>query len=122
MPTESLEDVVVEMAGSDPEFRRELLVGAVEAVANGELFDARLHLASVVAAGVGYDSAAEGTGLDADFLRQNLTAEGEVNAEQFARLIDFLKDTEQVRFHVSSQTPDGSAVDGRDGGERDAAA
>ena len=99
--TTPLIDLVVESATKDDDFRRELLIGAVEAFANGDLVEARLLLRGCVAAGVGFATAAESLGRDAADVERMLTGGNGVDRGDLAALIEVAKSHEGLRFVVT---------------------
>ena len=99
--TTPLIDLVVESATKDDDFRRELLIGAVEAFANGDLVEARLLLSGCVAAGVGFSKAAESLGRDASDVERMLTGGDGVALGDLAALIEVAKSHEGLRFVVT---------------------
>ena len=109
MPVRDFTDYTINRAKNDPAFRRELLVGAVEAVANGEVGDAKLLLRDYVLATDGFEAVAAATGKKRESLSRMLSAGGNPTLANLATLIAHLKGREDVTFVVRAEEPGGRA-------------
>ena len=107
--THSLSELIVESATSDDEFRQQLLVGAVEAVANGNLLDARLLLRECVEAGIGVSKLASELDWKTEAVCRELSPDETTSMDRLAAIIERVKSFEGVRFTVHSE-PDSTAA------------
>ena len=95
---------------SDPGLRRERLTGAVEAIVNGQVDDAKLALRDYVKATIGFEALGQAIGKKSESVKRMLSPTGNPTLANLVLILECLKAEEGVTFAVEAAEPDSDLV------------
>jgi DNA-binding phage protein len=103
--TRDFRETVKDRADRDPEFRKELLTEALEAMVRGELDVAKVLLRDYINATVGFERVGKAVDKSPKSLMRMLSQEGNPNARNLFSVTRYLQTNAGVRFRVVTGTP-----------------
>ena len=100
MPTRDYRETLLERAQDEPEFREELLKGAVRCMFNGEPRIGRLRLHNYIYAAIGFDELSRKTGRRLEDLERIFSRNGNPRADELLSIIAALAEHEDIELDV----------------------
>lgn len=106
MPTRDYRETLRERAQDEPEFRVEMLKGAVRCMCNGEPKIGRLLLYDCVYATIGFDELSKKTGKQRVNLEHMLSRDGDPSADELLGIVAVVAKHEGIELdvHVAQKT------------------
>jgi DNA-binding phage protein len=103
--TRDFKETVKDRADRDPEFRKELLTEALEAIVCGEVEVAKTLLRDYINATVGFESVGKAVDKSPKSLMRMLSQDGNPNVNNLFSVTRFLQQKAGVQFRVVSANP-----------------
>lgn len=98
--TRDFKETVKDRADRDPEFRKELLTEALEAIVCGYVDEAKLLLRDYINATVGFETVGKAVAKDPKSVMRMLSSRGNPNVENLFSITRFLQKKAGIQFKV----------------------